>query len=228
MATDAARVMPQLRARAPDPPRLVFLAVILAAHAVAIYFMMRRVHVPRIASKEQIIAIPIFLAPIVESAHVEPRRVPKRPARILRPKPQEPAAINPPAPPQESNAAAPPVTTPVPGKGISLPDWTKEAKEAAQRYVREHPPADDAAPTKPPTSIFDKESPHHAGDVDILAPGVERLWMNSQCYREFGHMPTRQAGGEMNAVPITCLGPSEPRGDLFEDLKPDYLKKGTR
>jgi hypothetical protein len=201
------------------PPRLLILTVLLLCHAAAIYVMGWRIHAPRVPQLDEIRALPIQLMPLPERepepGHAQPRKVRARPA---------------PTAPPDSRASAPitmPVPEQVPEKAEAGPDWGNEAKEAAERWVRKHADEIKLPTRKAPIGIFDIESPHKAGDVDILGPGIERRWLSKSCYREFGHMPKPYTGREMNfPVPISCLGPSKPRGDLFEELKPEYLKQG--
>lgn len=224
MAMDAARMGTRLRTRAPRPPRLVFLTIILLSHAVAIYYMGWRTHAPRVAQGSEFPALPIYIVPMPELERTEPRNVKTHPVRVKPPEPQESAAI------------ATPLPKPAPDNEQARPDWANEAKQAAQRLARSQyerkgmgaAPEDDAPTKRPSDGIYEKENPHRAGDVQVLGQGIERRWISPRCYREFGHIPKPYTGTGINTLPITCLGPSPPRGDLFEDLKPDYLKKGTR
>ena len=62
-------------------------------------------------------------------------------------------------------------------------------------------------------------------ESEMIEPGVERRWINSRCYREFGTKGVQLPGALPNINPVTCLIGSGPvRDDLFDHLKPEYLK----
>jgi hypothetical protein len=78
---------------------------------------------------------------------------------------------------------------------------------------------------KEPPSVFAKPA-HRAGEIQVLVPGIERRWLSERCYMEFGHPPELFAGRGPRVNPVRCnVGPDEVRGDLFDHLKPDYLKQ---
>lgn len=100
----------------------------------------------------------------------------------------------------------------------------RESALARPGYQHFGPVAREQEPSlKVPKGIFERGSPFRAGDIQKLDMGAERHWISSRCFREFGHVP-ELFGYRPKVVPVTCLGPSAPNSDLFDHLKPEYLK----
>ena len=214
-----------LPSRTPDPLRLLFLAVILLAHAVAIYFLSSGTNAPGIVRGDEFPALPIYITPMLEPQQQESRSPRAKLAPMKREESPASTAIVTPVPPPEG---------PVAPAADSRPDWESAATEAAERLARSEAEGDrkymeetrrDGLPSdKAPPGVFDRDS-HHAGDVQVLGPGIERRWISARCYREFGLPPGLLADSRFNVLPITCLGPQPPDSDLFDHLKPGYLER---
>ena len=85
-------------------------------------------------------------------------------------------------------------------------------------------PADAAPEDKAPEGVFDRGPPHRAGDIEQVAPGIERRWLNPYCYREFGRRPELFTASPFRGNPVRCNLPAEGDTDLFDHLKPKYLQ----
>jgi hypothetical protein len=174
---------------------------------------------------EEIRSLPIYLMPLIEEP--PPVRRAEVPAPTIRsqPVPAESTAITL-TEPQQVPAVE---NTPVP-----LVDWAKEAATAIQNMAQSGSgavtfgdrPQDEAPSVKAPYGVFEKRSPRKAGYVEEIAPGITRKWVNERCYREFGHLPELFADQGPKVNPVRCLaGPGPVFGDLFDHLKPKYLKQ---
>lgn len=202
-----------LRAR----PRLLFIVIILLGHAAALHFFSIRIADSRSVRRAQPMALPIrlVLTPLpqksAQPARVSTREVPRDVATPV----QMSADIR--------------LEQPV----ADRPDWGVEAGRIARQLAEtgsgpkvfgQAGEADEPGEPAVP-NFFESESPRKAGYVEMLGPGLERRWINSRCYREFGRPPDRIAGTRPDLNPIQCMvGPGSPRSDLFDHLKPDNLK----
>jgi hypothetical protein len=212
--------------------RWVFSTVVLLGHVVVIYFMRESVNSPRAARRDEVSAMPIYIMPLAELGREKPRKVDTiGPIQVKRPRPRESTAIAIPEPPRESTATQVPAPQPAPDLRTTQPDWVGDAERSVTQlerstserrgFVKEDGPANEA-----PAGVVDRKSPHRAGAIEILGPGYERRWISSRCYREFGGSPSLLAGHGFKVTPISCLvGSGPPDSDLFEHLRPEYLRR---
>lgn len=213
-----------------ERPRLLILATVLSGHAIAIYLMALRFEVQRDSRNVELLSIPIHLTPIQTP---EGREQPEGDVVEYMPReathPADWRPIDVPAPAQ-ATAITLPSLEPLSGERI---DWAAQAEQMARKWSEPDPRPmnfgasgqEDEPAEAPAPNFFKSNSPRRAGYSEMLAPGVERIWTSSRCYREFGIPPDRVAGTRPDLNPLTCLGGSGPvRDDLFDHLKPDYLK----
>lgn len=219
------------------PPRALILAAILVGHAGVIYLMSLRTEGPEEMPKMEILTIPIHLMPLAANQGPPPpegdaapsaprtRRLPQNvPEEVSPARTQQSVAITLP-PPDTALQAGPEI------------DWAAQADRMNSDWADSGPPLkasgrvneDDEPAGSSVRGIFERNSPRQAGYVEMLAPGVERRWSNSRCYRDFGVPADRIAGTRSDLNPLNCItGPSAVRDDLFDHLKPDYLQDRER
>ncbi|HWL62770.1 MAG TPA: hypothetical protein VNQ32_08225 [Steroidobacteraceae bacterium] len=215
-----------------DRPRVLILTAILGGHASAIYLLMTGVVAQRDNPRPEFLSYSIRLTPmLIPEIKVQPEgsdleselRESSQPAELAIVLPEED---------QVSTAVSLPTLDdePEPWKRI---DWASQAEQSTRAWSEpdsgpmkfgstdeDEEPSDD-----PPRNIFEGNSPRRAGIVEMIEPGVERRWINSRCYREFGRKRDQVAGTRPDLNPVSCLIGSGPvRDDLFDHLKPDYLK----
>jgi hypothetical protein len=168
---------------------------------------------------------PIYLMPLIEEP--PPVRRAEVPAPTIRPQPVLPESTaitltEPQQVPAVENTPAPRV------------DWAKEATTAIRNMAQSgsgpvafgERPKDEAPAAKGPRGLFEKQSPREAGYTEELGPGITRRWLSEKCYMEFGHPPELFPGPGPKFIPVRCIvGSSEADGDLFDHLKPEYLKR---
>ena len=215
--------------------RLLFSAVVLLGHVVVMYFMRESVNSPRAVRRDEASTIPIYIIPLAELGREKPRKVDTIVSIQARtPRPRESTAIAIPEPPQESTATQVPAPHLAPDLRTTQPDWAGAAEKSVQQLARStserrgfgQAPQEDALSNEVPAGVVDGKSPHRAGSIEILGPGYERRWISSRCYREFGGPPSLLAGTGFKVTPTTCLvGSGPPDSDLFEHLKPEYLRR---
>jgi hypothetical protein len=229
MGTGAARAGTGLRVYARDPVRALVLAVIVLGHAVLIHFMAQHISVPRILEADGFSAVPIHLMQIVEPEQAPPRRNRRenRPVASLAPLIDPVDEDN---SPESREIATPPMQSATVVPGVRM-DWTGEAANADQQIAQARrkgfgeAPQDSMPAEKKPLGVFERGPPHRAGDIELFEDGVERRWISSRCYLDFGGPPDPLARRKPRVNPVQCmLGSSEPDGDLFDHLKPRYLK----
>jgi hypothetical protein len=214
-----------VRAPAHGPSRPFLLAGILVAHALLIYWMaMSRISL-RPERSAEFRSQPIFLMPLIEEPPPLRRAITPAPAPANRSQ----------VVPTESTAIT--LVEPVPvapaGNPPDFPiDWNLEAAKAIQKMEQSDsnavlfgdlPQAEQT--TKAPHGVFEKRNPREAGYIEELAPGITRRWISEKCYQEFGHLPPLFAGQGPAVNPVRCIMEGDPYGDLFDHLKPEYLKK---
>lgn len=214
-----------------EPPRVLFVVIILLGHVAAIQLFSIRIEGPSGAQRAAPSAMPIHLmlmtsremplaadrgesgvssmvAPVHGMTEALPESLPESTAIIL---------------PSTASVAGP----------VESTDWVAESGRIARQLAEatsgsrafgdgaeEERLPDAAAP-----NFFESKSPRKAGYVEMLGPGVERRWISSRCYREFGKPRDRIAGTRADLNSTQCLvGPGPVRDDLFDHLKPDYLE----
>ncbi|MET0280263.1 MAG: hypothetical protein ABW278_03945 [Steroidobacteraceae bacterium] len=201
-------------------PRPVVVVVILLGHAALIAMMVKRAGVTPDPQGDDVLTLPIHLMPMTPPAKaiqrgesVQPQRAPSQPVPA--------SVVAPPAPDSNHDAV---VTAPP-------PDWLGEGRRVAEELSRPRaaPRAFGPAPPKPvdiePPSVFNKPA-HHAGEIQVIGQGIERRWLSEHCYMEFGHLPPLFPVPGPRVNPVRCnAGSDEVRGDLFEHLRPKYLKQ---
>ncbi len=214
-----------MRAPASSQSRTLVWAGILAGHAVLIFVMATSRTPQRLESVAEVHSLPIYLTPLIEEPPPIRRKV--APAPIIKAPSiaAESTAITTTEPQQVSAVDSPP---------MPQVDWGKEATKAIRNMAQSESgpatsadrPQDEAPSVKGPRGIFEKRSPREAGYIEELAPGITRRWLSEKCYQEFGHLPPLFADQRPAANPVRCIiGSSEPDGDLFDHLKPEYLKR---
>ncbi len=200
--------------------RALVWAFILLGHALLIYGMTRGSTLPRV--------FPVHEAPIASMMliFIDPSELRGREPQSTR---SDTFKISPSAASIEIAA----ITLPIQAEGVAQPeaaiDWVEEGKEAARRLPNVSTDPQEST-DREPKGIFERETTRHrAGDIEVIGQGIElieRRWINSRCYREFGNMPELRASAGPKVNPIRCnLGSSVPDGSLFDHLKPDYLKR---
>jgi hypothetical protein len=205
-----------------NPQRLLVLLLVVLGHGLLIYLLTLHSNASRTESTDEFRSVAIYLAPIVELEQGAPRKnsvVEATPTNRQKHK--------------ESTAIALPVPQAVPSADIAQPDWAMEAEEAAQRIANSvaprrgfgKPSEDNVATDKPPVGIFERGSPHRAGDIEMIGPGIERRWLNENCFQEFGHLPELFPAPGLRVNTVRCLVGRAADGTLFEHLKPGYLKQ---
>jgi hypothetical protein len=207
----------------PSPQRLLALLLVVIGHGLLIYLLATYGHSAPTEANDQFRSVRIYLTPIVEAEQEAP---PKTDVTALTLRPKYPS--------KDSPAITLLVPQPVPSVNSAPPDWAREAHEAAQRMTQStaprrgfgKPPVDAVVTDKPPVGIFERESQHHAGDIEMIAPGVERRWYSENCFQEFGHLPELFPAPGLRTNPVRCMtGRRKADGALFEHLKPGYLKQ---
>jgi hypothetical protein len=173
--------------------------------------------------------IRILLVPLPEETHPQADDVERRaPASAASPEAEpDQARVE-----QRQQSAAITLSAPAPESQVSA-DWATRAGNIARQLAEQDSGArafgqgagkdglrEPAAP-----NFFELDSPRKAGYIEMLGPGVERRWINSRCYRDFGRPPDRIAGTRPDLNPTNCLvGPGAVRDDLFDHIKPGYLE----
>lgn len=217
-----------------EPPRLLFITIILLGHAAAIQFLSVRIEVLRSEDTSGQLALPIriLLAPPPEANRPSAEQVNRiAPANAAR-RNVERAQVE-----LEERQPSTAITLPAPmlePESQVRPDWAAQAGQIARQLAgqgfgphsfgqggEEDELREPAAP-----NFFELDSPRKAGYIEMLGPGIERRWISSRCYRDFGRPPDRIAGTRPDLNPINCMvGPGAVRDDLFDHLKPDYLEE---
>lgn len=188
--------------------------------------MATRATVLRPDTEDRIDSLPIYLMPLIEDP--APIRKSKAPAPTIKAQPSstESTAIaiaEPQQVPDTEDTPAPQV------------DWAKEAATAIQKMSQSKPepgkfgdpPQEESSSESEPLGVFAKQRQprRRAGLIEEPGPGIERRWISEKCYREFGQPPELFAAQGPRVNPVHCmLGPSSVDGDLFDHLKPKYLK----
>lgn len=219
-----------------DPPRTLFLAVILLGHTAAIYLLSIRFERPQQRQNAEFASLPIRLMPLpevprttaprrggVEQLVIGPTRPLDDPLDDVPHQPTERSeTITLPSPEAESQAARDPISW-IGQMQAGTGGWGEPDPGTMEFGLEAHQPD----PEEPPSlNIFRSNSPRRAGYVEMLEPGVERRWVSSRCYREFGKPSLVIPGTRPDLNPLTCLtGKGPVRDDLFDHLKPDYLKQ---
>lgn len=191
-----------------------------------IYVMATSTTAVRLEIENGFHSLPIHLIPLIEER--TPIRIAKAPA------PNNKAESY--STESESIAIAEPQQVPAAeGTQPSKIDWAKEAETAIQELSQSKPgsPTFGARPKEEPTSdkkplgVFERKPAHRAaGIIEELGPGLERRWLSEKCYIEFGHLPELIPGSGPRVNPVRCMmGSSSVDGDLFDHLKPGYLKR---
>lgn len=137
-----------------------------------------------------------------------------------------PTASPPDMQPASGEAPAPAVDWKSSGAGAARGAVESLIREEGYRPLGPREQRKYALPT-PPT-IF-QQPKHELGDAEMDPLNYDLVWHNDRCYTELGKPVTPRADARVgNANPPKCkligLGKKETRGDLFEHLKPDYLK----
>jgi hypothetical protein len=191
--------------------------------------MAQHISVPRTVAEGVFSPAPIHLMQIVETQPVSPGRSRQQVRDVVSPTlPEDPrAASEVPLNPQTNAPASPSIED----SAGARKDWTGAAVEADRQISRwKHNgfgegPADEPLSAKKPLGVFERGSPHRAGDIELFEDGVERRWVSSRCYRDFGGPPDSLARRNPGLNLLHCsAGPREVDGDLFDHLKPGYLK----
>lgn len=213
-------------------PRVFILSLVLLGHGAAIYVLMAGVPTRSDNRVPSFPTIAIRLMPM-------PAPGPGTRPEVFDTASRAPRAIDPADLPEVVL-----VNDDLAGTAISLPsletepgpreriDWASQAAQTARRWsepdsgpMKFGPANPGDEPTDPSRNIFESNSPRKAGYIEMIEPGVERRWINSRCYREFGRKGVQLPGALPNINPVTCLIGSGPvRDDLFDHLKPEYLK----
>ena len=212
-----------------DPRRALVLAVILLGHAVAVYLLSVRIDRPQPRPDAEFLSLPIRLMPLPEPPRstTPPREGPDR----LVIEPRRPVNEDAPPDPTERSTA---ITLPSAEVESQDPiNWIGQMEARAKGFGDPAPgpmefglDTNQPQPEEPaPLNIFRSNSPRRAGYVEMLEPGVERRWVSSRCYRDFGKPALIIPGTRPDLNPMTCLvGEGPVRDDLFDHLKPDYLQ----
>jgi hypothetical protein len=214
------------------PSRVLTASLVLIGHAFAIYLLMAGVATRPDNRVAESSTIAIRLMPV---------SAPERSARpeFFEPESRVPGPTDPADLPEivlvnddmAGTAISLPSPQPEPGSRERI-DWASQAEQAARRWseadsgpMKFGPANPRDEPADAPPNFFEGNSPRKAGYIEMIEPGVERRWINSRCYREFGTKGVQLPGALPNINPVTCLIGSGPvRDDLFDHLKPEYLK----
>jgi hypothetical protein len=197
---------------------------------VLILYLAGRGTVSRGVPQAEISVLPILLMPTTqperESAQTLRLTVPVR-GQLPRLGGNATIAIPPPALESTPIATlAPGATQDVEGARV---DWNGLADESVPQWDlstsghREFGamPKEEASSQEAPVEFFRKS---RAGEIEMIGPGLERRWISDRCYMEFGHPPDLFFSLAPKANMAYCLAPRLPRDDLFDHLKPEYLK----
>lgn len=231
MGTSAARTGAGPRVCTRDPLRAATLVVILLGHAVLIFFMAQHTAIPRILAEDEFPSLPIHLMQIVEPEEQAPTRRSLQESGLAAPLPLHGDPVDEIGILESAEFSTPVVPSVAEVPGVRI-DWTGAVAEADQRIAQSRRKGFGAAPQDPrlsgkkPLGVFERGPPHRAGDIELFEDGIERRWVNSRCYRDFGGppdpLPRRNPGINL----LHCLmGSREADGDLFDHLKPGYLKQ---
>jgi hypothetical protein len=204
-------------------PRLPIITIVLGLHAVLVYVFHQQASQRARNDRPGSAMTVVFIeerhgSSVVHQAEDDFLRVPELRA-LIPPALQAPVAIPPIAEPDE------PVTP--------ITDWYAQLTEAARTTVqRESEIASPrmSAPSQPVLSKPEVRKPERrAGTVEHFDGGVERYWVNANCYLEFDrNAPPLPSLGVPRPDIIRCTGSgSSTNGHLFDSVKPDYLRNGT-
>lgn len=231
METSAARAGAGPFVCARDPVRVMTMVVIVLGHAVLIFFMVQHNSVPQILAENGFSSLPIHLIQIVEPERVPRRRTPQESSPVVASSAQQSDPRDESSFLENTQIAASVQESIEEAPGVRV-DWTGAAAEADQRIAQSRrmgfgeAPQDNQTPEKKPLGVFERGPPHRAGDIEMFEDGVERRWVNSRCYRDFGGPPDPLARRNPGIKLLHCLmGSREVDGDLFDHLKPGYMKR---
>jgi hypothetical protein len=231
MRTGAARAGAGPRVRAPDPVRAMIVAVIVLGHGALMFFMAQHVSVRQFPAGQKFSALPIHLIQIGEPDQVQPGRSRQESSPVETSSAQQsnPGDVNNLTESTEISSSGRESLEEVPGVRM---DWTGAAAEADQRISQSRRKGfgegsqDNQTSGRKTLGVFERGPPHRAGDIEMFEDGVERRWVNSRCYRDFGGPPDPLARRSPRVNLLNCLmGPREVEGDLFDHLKPGYLQQ---
>jgi hypothetical protein len=208
----------------------VFLLVVVLGHAVLILYLAGRGSASRGVPEAEITVSPILLLPTTQPDRESAQALrPAAPVRGQLPARRDNAVIAAPPPALESA----PIATPAPGTtqdahGAPV-DWIGLAQESVPQWGLSTPkhlefgaiPKEETASQEEPVEFFRKS---REGEIQMIAPGIERRWTSDRCYVEFGHPPDLFFSLAPKVIMSQCLGPRLTRDDLFDHLKPEYLK----
>jgi hypothetical protein len=213
-------------------PRVLILSLVLLGHTAAIYVLMAGVPT---RADDRVAAFPTIAIRLLPMPAPGPGTRPE----VFETASSVPRATDPADLPEvilvngdlagTALSLPPPETEPGPRERI---DWASQAAQAARQWAEPDsgpmqfgPAIPGDEPKDPPRNIFESNSPRRAGYIEMIEPGVERRWISSRCYREFGAKGVQFPGALPTINPVTCLIGSGPvRDDLFDHLKPEYLK----
>jgi hypothetical protein len=199
-------------------------------HAVLILYLAGRGTVSRGVPQAEISVLPILLMPITLPER-EPAQAPRLagPVRGQLPRLGDNVVIATPPSALEST----PIATPAPGttqdgEGARV-DWIGLAEESVPQWDLSTPehrefgaiPKEETSSQEKPVEFFRKS---RKGEIQMIGPGIERRWTSDRCYIEFGHPPDLFFSLAPKVNMTICLAPRLPRDDLFDHLKPEYLK----
>jgi hypothetical protein len=204
---------------------LIFVAI-LASHAVLVYVMATSSTGMRPDIDNGFHSQPIYLIPFIEELPPIPKE--KLPAPTIETQSYSTGSAS-------IEFVAPQEAPDSLGTQSRTIDWTKEAEIAIQEMSQSKPgsqnfrdrPEEDPPSGKKPLGVFERKPTHRAaGVIEKLGPGLERRWLSERCYIEFGHLPDLVRGTAPRVNPVRCImGSSSVDGDLFDHLKPGYLKR---
>lgn len=117
---------------------------------------------------------------------------------------------------------------------IPRQDWEEQARVVAEAITRRaeaesqrrsfgFPRRREQGGEPEEPGVFEKP-PGKAGLIEEFEDGTVRQWVSDWCYRDFLREGPTVPDLIPKVVPVTCKRRGRPRGDLFEHLKPDYLR----
>lgn len=209
------------RESAHKPPRTIFVAAILFGHGLIVLLLLGRAQERRVIPESDIGTLPIYITPMT------PRTTRNQTHKV---------ATTRSAPRDAETSINPPITPTPPAPGVPTPpnppiDWASEAQQAARRAAQPDERAqfirrDESILRPGPAQPARGDRPHRAGDIEMVGPGIERRWISENCYWEFGRPPPLFTGPLPRLHQVHCKpGALEPAGDLFDEIKPGYLKE---